>query len=84
MIEVTQKDMSACRNMIPVPVEEYTRLKDIETRFTILRNQMLHAEYCPIHTQIILGIDKEYKYPDELVIPPLMMKNFKVPEKEGE
>ena len=45
---------------IKVSVDEYTKLKDIETRFTIIRDQMLHAEYCPIHTQIILGIEKEY------------------------
>lgn len=84
MIEVRQKDEQTYTNRIPIPVEEYTRLKDIETRFTILRNQMLHAEYCPIHTQIILGIEKEYKYLDELVIPPLMMKKFNIPEEKRE
>lgn len=47
--------------MIEISIDEYTRLKDIETRFTILRDQMLKAEYCPIHTQIILGIENEYK-----------------------
>ncbi|MER2108219.1 MAG: hypothetical protein ABS949_14895 [Solibacillus sp.] len=46
--------------MIGITVEEYTHLKDIETRFTVLKNQMLHAEYCPIHTQVILGIEQEY------------------------
>ena len=49
------------KNIIEISIEEYTRLKDIETRFQIIRDQMLHAEYCPIHTQIILGIEKEYK-----------------------
>lgn len=48
-------------NMIDIPIAEYTRLKDIETRFSIIREQMLKAEYCPIHTQIILGIEKEYE-----------------------
>ena len=84
MINVVQKDEPTYTNRIPIPVEEYTRLKDIETRFTILRNQMLHAEYCPIHTQIILGIEKEYKNPDELIIPPLLMKKFNIPEDKRE
>jgi hypothetical protein len=57
-------------NTILLSVREYSRLKDIETRFTILRGQMLHAEYCPIHTQIILGIENEYKEPE------IMVKNF--------
>ena len=46
---------------VEILVEEYSRLKDIETRFTIIREEMLHAEYCPLHTQIILGIEKEFK-----------------------
>lgn len=80
---------------ITISVREYAHLKDIETRFTIIREQMLHAEYCPIHTQIILGIENEYKEPemriknfalDELVIPPLLKKKMNIPEekKEGE
>ena len=60
-----------CENTISISVEEYARLKDIETRFTIIKGQMLHAEYCPIHTQIILGIENEYKEPD-----PIPVKNF--------
>ena len=52
---------AAIANKIELTVEEYTRLKDIETRFAIIKEQMLHAEYCPIHTQIILGIEQERK-----------------------
>lgn len=64
---------------ITISVEEYARLKDIETRFTIIKEQMLHAEYCPIHTQIILGIEKQYKK-YEIELPQFMEKNFKTPE----
>ena len=49
------------KKTIEVPIEEFTRLKDIETRFEIMRGQMLHADYCPIHHQIILGIENEYQ-----------------------
>ncbi len=52
--------------LITIPVEEYTHLKDTETRFTILKNQMMNAEYCPIHTQVILGIEQAYKQAQEL------------------
>jgi hypothetical protein len=45
---------------INISVEEYTRLKDIETRFEIMKNQMMDDEYCPKHIQIILGIEQEY------------------------
>ena len=45
--------------MILVDLEEYIHLKDIETRFTIIKNQMIHADYCPIHQQVILGIENE-------------------------
>lgn len=55
---------------ITIPIHEYAKLKDIETRFTIIKEQMLHAEYCPIHTQIILGIESEYKEPE------IIVKNF--------
>ena len=51
---------------IQISVEEFERLKDIETRFAIIKEQMLHAEYCPIHTQIILGIEKECAAKKEL------------------
>lgn len=44
---------------VTISVAEFERLKDIETRFKIIKGQMLHAEYCPIHTQIILGIERE-------------------------
>lgn len=51
---------AAERNTIEISIEEYTRLKDIETRFAILKEEFLHAAYCPIHHQIILGIEAEY------------------------
>lgn len=44
---------------VTISVSEFERLKDIETRFNIIKGQMLHAEYCPIHTQVILGIERE-------------------------
>lgn len=44
---------------VTISVAEFERLKDIETRFNIIKGQMLHAEYCPIHTQVILGIERE-------------------------
>ena len=49
---------------IEISIEEYAKLKDIQTRFTILKQEMMYAEYCPIHHQIILGIEKEYKPKD--------------------
>lgn len=48
------------KNTIEISIEEYARLKDIETRFAILKEEMLKAAYCPIHHQIILGIEQEY------------------------
>lgn len=54
---------------VTISVEEYTRLKDIQTRFEILKNQMIHADYCPIHTQIVLGIENEYKKKEIELIP---------------
>lgn len=50
---------------ITISVAEFSRLKDIETRFEILRREMLDATYCPIHWQIILGIEKEIKQKQE-------------------
>lgn len=47
------------KNTIEISIEEYARLKDIETRFKILKQEMLKASYCPIHHQIILGIESE-------------------------
>lgn len=46
---------------INVSIEEYARLKDIETRFTIAKKEMIEAAYCPIHYQIIFGIEEEIK-----------------------
>lgn len=51
---------------INIPVNEYLRLKDIETRFAILKEQMIHADYCPIHQQVILGITQEYEQKQKL------------------
>lgn len=48
-------------NEIAISVEEYTRLKDIETRFTIFKKELLHANYVPLHEQIIFGIEEECK-----------------------
>lgn len=62
---------------VVISVDEYTRLKDIETRFTIIKEQMLRAEYCPIHTQIILGIENEYKQ-----MPDFLTKKFNIPKQE--
>ena len=50
---------------ITISIEEYTRLKDTETRFEIIKQQMIHAEYCPIHTQIILGIENMCQKPEK-------------------
>lgn len=64
-------------SLITIPVEEYTHLKDTETRFAILKNQMMNAEYCPIHTQIILGIEEAYK--EKQAIKKFMDKDFHIP-----
>lgn len=61
IFEQEEKTMNKATFTINISVEEYSRLKDIETRFEILKNQMMHAEYCPIHTQIILGIEHSYE-----------------------
>ena len=59
--ELEIKEPSNTLSSIVITVEEYVRLKDIETRFSIMREQMLRADYCAIHHQIILGIENEYK-----------------------
>ena len=46
-------------NTIEISVEEFSRLKDIETRFVIMKEQMNRADYCPIHWQIILDMPPE-------------------------
>lgn len=63
--------MSTLHETVTITVAEFARLKDIETRFTVLKNQMLHAEYCPIHTQVILGIEKEIAAKKELKLDML-------------
>lgn len=63
-IEDTLKGGSTLKKIaggtIEIAVEEFARLKDIETRFEIIKKEMLTLEYCPVHTQIILGIESEY------------------------
>lgn len=46
---------------ITISVAEFSRLKDIETRFEILRREMLDSAYVPTHYQIIFGIEEEIK-----------------------
>lgn len=53
-------ELKEMKEKILIDLDEYMRLKDIETRFAILKNQMIHADYCPIHQQVILGIENEY------------------------
>lgn len=53
------------KTTIEISLEEYMRLKDIETRFSILKNQMIHADYCPVHQQVIFGIENEYAAKDK-------------------
>ena len=51
--------MSSLVETVTIPVADFSYLKDIETRFNILKKQMLNAEDCPLDTQIILGIENE-------------------------
>ena len=46
---------------IEITVEEFARLKDIETRFAIVKEAMMNAEYVSLHMQLILGIKNEYE-----------------------
>ena len=59
---------------IEITIEEYTRLKDIETRFEIIKAGMLKATYIPIHEQIVLGIEKEYAAKQAIKFEPLPIK----------
>lgn len=59
-IKPSELEIKAPTTTIAIPVEEYVRLKDIETRFEILKNEMIHSSYCAIHHQVILGIEHEY------------------------
>lgn len=65
-IQATVKIGEEASETITISIEEYRHLKDIETRFAIIREETLHATYIPIHHQIILGIEKEYKQAQEL------------------
>lgn len=51
---------------ITISIEEFTRLKDIETRFEIMKQEMLNLSYLPIHHQNIMGIEKEYAQKHEI------------------
>lgn len=46
---------------ITISIAEYNRLKDIETRFTCIREHYNRAEFIPESTQIILGIEPKKK-----------------------
>ena len=65
---------------ITIPIREYARLKDIETRFTIMRDEFLHMDYMPIHHQIILGIKDEYE--KKHIVKDFLSKDFNLPGKE--
>ena len=64
----------AQKKTIEIDVEEFARLKDIETRFAIFKECMIKADYCPIHHQIILGIENESGSNKELEIPEFLTK----------
>lgn len=61
VIEPQEAEVILPTTTIAIPVEEYVHLKDIQTRFEILKNEMIHSSYCPIHHQVILGIEYEYE-----------------------
>ena len=65
------------KKVIEISIEEYNRLKDLETRFEILRNEMIRADFCPIHHQIIFGIENERTEKGKLqydLLPPFQNK----------
>lgn len=70
------------KNEITITLEEYAKLKDIQTRFEILKNEFIHASYCPIHHQIILGIEEEYAKKTKELKTDLTPENLK--KQEGE
>lgn len=73
MFEQEEKTMN--KKTIEITIEEYARLKDVETRFAILKEQMLNDDFCPPHIQIILGIEEAYKQKyKELQIPAFMQE----------
>ena len=49
------------KKTIEITIEEYTHLKDIQTRFEILKNQAMNDEYVSKHTQVVLGIEHSYE-----------------------
>lgn len=70
------------KNEITITLEEYAKLKDIQTRFEILKNEFIHASYCPIHHQIILGIEEAYAKKSQELKTDLSPENLK--KQEGE
>lgn len=56
----------AASSTITISIEEYSRLKDIETRFTILKEDLRHSDYCPIHHRIIAGLEPNVAKQKEL------------------
>jgi len=70
------------KNEITIPLEEYAKLKDIQTRFEILKNEFIHASYCPIHHQIILGIEDAYAKKTQELKTDLSPENLKKQEDE--
>ena len=59
MFEQEEKTMN--KKTIEITIEEYSRLKDIETRFEILKNQAMNDDFCAKHTQVVLGIEHSYE-----------------------
>jgi len=70
------------KNEISIPLAEYRRLIEIKTRFEVLQNEMIHASYCPIHHQIILGIEDAYAKKSQELKTDLLPENLK--KQEGE
>lgn len=59
-LKLKDLELKSTEPTVEISVSEYVRLKDIETRFEILKNEMIHSSYCAIHHQVILGIEHEY------------------------
>lgn len=68
------------KNEITIPLAEYRRLIEIKTRFEVLQNEMIHASYCPIHHQIILGIEEAYARKSQELKTDLLLENLKKQE----
>lgn len=62
---------------ITISVAEFSRLKDIETRFEIMRREMLDSAYVPTHYQIILGIKEKIEMKQAAKV--FLDKDFHIP-----